>query len=431
MKPACPFRGLLPTAALAAGLAIPSHGHAWDGHGQSRDDHDAWFVGPAQQPRGDAPTSDDATAQAKAALRRALAATRAKDYSTALTHFEHALRLSPSPKLHFNIAVCHHRLMGEHAEGTKPYEQHRQAAVTSYNHYLATEPQDAEAVESVIVALGGTPVTDNPEPWTIELVEPGETPDPPGFDEEWIAGASTPDPAPEPGDPDAAQTPEKTDDVAGPQPGVGPQPVVPPQLRGRVGVFIPLFMAHPGQMIGSSTLSGAPMLGLGLRGNAFIGPARRLGLGAEFVVVRQTMGTNDRHRLGGGNLSLMLDYRHPLGDGGRYEIGASGVVGVGTEILEYTGADGLRCANGREASRRNGLWTGARVVGAVLLGKDRNNELSLRLGPGLAANSEGSRANEDADGMSCAGEPSAFTTLGLRHGATLVVSFDLGYARRF
>jgi hypothetical protein len=86
---------------------------------------------------------------------------------------------------------------------------------------------------------------------------------------------------------------------------------------------------------------------------------------------------------------------------------------------------------GREASRRAGLWSGVRLYVAALLGKRKNHELSLRLGPGLAAHGEGSvRADDDA-GTSCEGEPSAFEVLGLPPGASLSVTVDIGYAPRF
>jgi hypothetical protein len=107
-------------------------------------------------------------------------------------------------------------------------------------------------------------------------------------------------------------------------------------------------------------------------------------------------------------------------------------VGVGWQTLVYTGSDRLRCANGREASQRGGLWSGARLWLAALLGPRRNHELSLRLGPGLAAYAPGSvPAKRDAAGTTCEGEPSAFETFGLRDGAALSVTVDIGYAPRF
>jgi len=198
-----------------------------------------------------------------------------------------------------------------------------------------------------------------------------------------------------------------------------------------MGVFVPLVSSNPAQLAGSRELRPLPSLGLGLRGNAFLGHRRRIALGGELAIATQTASARTRHRLGLGWLGVVLEARHPLGRG-RFEIGGGGVVGLGWQTLVYTGDAPLRCASGREASRRGGLWTGARLIVAALLGARRNHELSLRVGPGLAALAPGSvPASKDAAGVSCEGEPSAFETFGLREGAALSVTVDIGYAPRF
>lgn len=348
-------------------------------------------------------------AEAKAAIDRAREATRAKDYAAALQHYQDALRLQPSAKLHFNIGVCHHRLMASQEPGTPRYEEQRSAAVTAYNHYLEAAPTaaDTDEVAEMIRALGGTPLVDDPEPWTIELVEPSDVPAAPGFDDD--DGAA----------PVAAAPVAATATSA-------------PALlhRGRFGVFVPVVMINPKQLADSDELLAQPVVGLGLRGNAFLGARRRIALGGELALGTQPTSAAARHRLSTAWLGVLLELRHPLGDG-RFEIGGGGVVGTGTQALVYTGDDRLRCATGREASRRAGLWAGARFYFAALLGKRRNHELSLRIGPGLGAFSGGSLRNEDDAGISCEGEPSAFEAFGLRDAAALSATVDIGYAPRF
>ena len=375
------------------------------------------------------PTSTESTTEpaAKAALRRAREAARARDYATALRHFEEALRLQPSAKLHFNVGVCHHRLMMDHPPGSPAYEQQRGAAVAAYNRYLQAAPDAADHAEvsEMIRALGGTPLSEaDPEPWTIELVEPDDVPDPPGLsDDDGGSESSSETPADAPTD---AVADAPTDAPPKPPPDEPP----PPRLRGRFGVVLPVVLSNPAELAASDELRPLPGVGLGLRGNAFLGPRRRIALGGELVVTLQPASARTRHRLATSTLGLLLEVRHPLGDG-RFEIGGGGVLGLGTQSLTYRGPDRLRCAAGREASRRTGLWAGARLYLAALLGPRRNHELSLRLGPGLGAYAAGTRADEDANGNPCTDEPSAFETFGIDEGAALVVSVDIGYAPRF
>lgn len=359
--------------------------------------------------------SDDAAATA--AIERARAAVRAGDYAAALGHYQGALRLRPSAKLHFNIAVCHHRLMLTQEPGSSAYEQQRAAAVTAYNRYLQAAPgaPDTDEVSELVRALGGTPLVDDPEPWTIELVEPDAVPEAPSLYDQTEEPATTP------------TTPTPTEPTPRPP---GPTPAG-PTLRGRIGPFVPLVLSSPAALARSSELRPLPTLGLGLRGNAFVGQRRRIALGGELALTTQPLSARARHRLGLGWLGVLLEFRHPLRDG-RFEIGGGGVVGLGWQRLVYAGDAPLRCAvGGREASGRAGLSTGMRLVLAALLGKRKSHELSLRVGPGLAAHGPGSVASEDAEGMPCTGEPSAFETLGLPDGAALSVTVDIGYAPRF
>lgn len=377
---------------------------------------------PAPGPTPAAEGPDEAAK--RVAVARAREAARAGDFAAALAHYEEALRLRPSAKLHFNIAVCHHRLMMGHATGSPAYEEQRAAAVGAYNRYLEAAPgaADTDEVAELIRALGGTPLVDDPEPWTIELVEPDAVPDPPRLDDS--GGTTTTPTTTTPAV--TTTTPTITEPRATPP--TGPTP---PSLRGRLGVFVPLVLGNPARLAASDELRPLPALGLGVRGNAFLGPQRRIALGGELGLGTQPASAASRHRRSRGWLGVLLEARHSLGRG-RFEVGGGGVVGLGWQSLVYTGPSPLRCAAaGREASRRAGLWAGTRLQLAALLGKRRNHELSLRLGPGLMAMAEGSVASEDADGMTCDTEPSAFAAFGLPDGAALSVTVDIGYAPRF
>ena len=368
-----------------------------------------------------APAPSESGADERAAIARARQAAQAGDYTAALQHYEEALRLQPSAKLHFNIAVCHHRLMREAPAGSPEHEAQRAAAVTAYNRYLQAAPRapDAEEVAELVRALGGTPLSpDYPEPgpeqWKVELVEPDAVPDPPSLY-----------------DGTAAEPASDATSDAPPHGRSAPSAGAAPVLRGRMGGFIPLVSVNPSQLAASDELRPLPALGLGVRGNAFLGLRRRIALGGEAAIGTQPASARTRHRLSLGWIGVLLEFRHPLAHG-RFEIGGGGVVGVGWQTLVYTGEDRLRCVTTRDAGGRGGLWTGARLFMAALLGPRRNHELSLRLGPGLAAYAAGTvPAKQDADGMSCDGEPSAFETFGLREGAALSVTVDIGYAPRF
>lgn len=385
----------------------------------------------AQPPSADAetnaattaePTATDPRDAARDAVGRGRAAARKGDYTEALGHFERALALAPAPKLHFNIAVCHHRLLGRHGGDAEPYERHRAAAIAAYNAYLEAAPEapDRSEVAALVTALGGTPWTPSAQPWTIELVEPDDVPDPPPFD-----GWEDP-PAPDDPEDDPPDLP-CIDDPPGPPVAV---PLPPPSYRGAIGAFVPIGWIAPVALGRSDELVAAPAIGLGLRGYGFVGPRRRLVVGAEAALSAQATSPQKRHRYSHGQFALYLGYRHPLGSAGRVELGVDGVLGVASQALVFRGSPRLRCSEGPEASRRGGLGSQVRFVASMRLGPKRRHVIAARVGPGLAAFGSGSLAAEGTDGMDCSGEPTAFERFSLPGGAALGVGFDLGYALR-
>ena len=378
------------------------------------------------------PAQPDASERAKAALDRARAATREGNYEAAIVHYEQAQYHQPSPKLHFNIGVCHHRLLSVYEPGSELYERHRAGAVASYDQYLKSAPdaEDAETVIGMIHALGGTTKAEDSEPWAIEEVDPDGLPDAPGFADEWNDDPSAQEEPEHPGG-ETGHEPVEDDTTDDPPPEDPPTPMPRPVGPvGRFGVFIPVMVTSPSQLA-ASDLSSAPSLGLGIRGNAFLGPKRRVSLGGEIALMPQLVSTQTQHRLSTLTGVIFVEYRHPVGPDGRFEVGGGGSVGLGSQALVHDGDNGLPCVASREASRRNGLWSSARFYFAALLGPKRNHELSLRVGPGLAAFSGGTPGTGMSDEVDCMAQPTAFETFGLNEGAALVMTFDLGYAPRF
>lgn len=367
---------------------------------------------------------DDTATRAQAEDDRARRAARAKRYRAAIEHYEDALRLEPTAKRYFNLGVCHHRLMMKLAPDSPAYQTHRGAAVDAYNRYLQAAPDadDADAVAEMIRAMGGTPLSaEAPEPWTIDLVEPDQVPDPPRFEND--------------ANDDDRPTPDLPVDPAPPAKAQGPL------LRPRwgVGVFVPLSFINPVQAAASDELRPAPNLGLGLSGHGYLGQRRRLHLGGEMALAAQTISARRRHRFSVAYITLVIEGRHTF-RGGRWEIGGGGSIGPGSQALVFTGEPRLPCSvDEREASRRGGLWATGRLYLAALLGKRRNHALTLRIGPGIGVFSRPSIAttepadpnDPEAEPASCSEQPHAFTTFGVSEQAALIFTLDLGYSPRF
>jgi hypothetical protein len=179
-----------------------------------------------------------------------------------------------------------------------------------------------------------------------------------------------------------------------------------------------------------------PMLGLAVRGGAFVGARRRINLGGELALAGQPTGTSARHRLGAGHLGFTLDHGTPLGKKRRFEIGAGGLVALAGQSLRHKGVSSVACPTSfetegdREISQRGGLLLGGRLTLALLLGPRRNHELALRITPGLGLFARGAKGRRTAAGDACDDLSTPFEELGMDRPA-LVTTVDLGYAPRF
>jgi tetratricopeptide (TPR) repeat protein len=374
--------------------------------GTTEPSHD---VAPAEPAR---PPSKRARAQAARAVKRGKAAAGAGDYASAIAAFEEAARLDPSPAISFNLGVCHHASMLAAPEGDPARAAHRDAAIASYRAYLDAQPDasDRADVERIIAELAPPPVAVAPDEPPPVLGPPPELRDAVTRIEPTIPEAQTPEPSP----PVASEPSTRAPAFFGP--------------------FLPVVLAHAGRLADTDLVERMPMVGLGLRGGALVGPRDRLAIGGELAVYGQPSDGVPRHRLLDGHVSATLDFKTSIGERRRLLLGGGGTLGLLFEALHTGGTTTLVCPTTRDGkvSSRAGLLVGGRFVLGVLLGRRRNHELALRVTPALALMGNGNSGDlgDDAPAGSSCG-PSPFSQAGLPGGAALVTMIDLGYSPRF
>jgi hypothetical protein len=365
----------------------------------------------------------DANAQtdreAAAAVKKAKAAAKKGDHAKALAEFERASALAPSAAIHFNIGVCHHALMLAADPASPEHATHRDAAIAAYRAYLDAEPEatDRADVERIIAEIT-PPAPEDPQP-------PPDTP-PPGPPPALREAVTRIDP-----DPPTVEPP-----TTGPTP---PPTTPPPSDRSpaRVGPFVPVVLAHLGRLASTDRVENLPMVGLGIRGGAFLGARARVNLGGELAVYGQPSTGKTRHRLLDAHVALTTDYGVALGKKKRFEIAGGGILGFLYESVHANGATPVQCpkAVDERVAQRGGLLIGPRLSLLFLLGKKRNHELGLRITPALAVVTQGDEgeAPEDPDdpNASTSCDQTPFAEVGLPGGAALVTTVDLGYAPRF
>jgi len=380
-------------------------------------------LGHAEPAPAAAPTAAQPEDAARSAIDRAKQAARAGDYRTALAEFETAMQRQPSPRIQFNVAVCHHQLMLAEPEGSAVREEHRRAAVTSYRAYLdgTPEAEDRADVERIIAELGG----DAPRPGLrLERIDPDDPVKPPPQLHEISVPRVEPD-----GSSSGTAAGTAT-------PSTDPSPVVPPPVpqgfRARIGPFVPLVLAHMGQITDNDAIAPLPMIGLGVRGAALLGARDRAHVGAEIGAYGQPTATRTRHTLLAMHVVAAADYALPLGRSRRFELAFGGTLGFAFQQLRSRDTTTTTCFDRARGgvSTRGGLLLGGRIGLLVLLGKRRNHELGLRFGPALTVQSAGTRGDRgDFTDEEC--ERTPFQQIGLKSGAGLVTMIDLGYAPRF
>lgn len=363
------------------------------------------------QPTTHAPPSKRARAQAARAVKRGKAAAGSGDYPAAIAAFEEASRLDPSPAISFNLAVCHHGAMLAAAAEDPARTTHRDAAIASYRAYLDTAPEasDRADVERIIAELTPPVVPATPDEPPVVLGPPPELRDA-------VTRIDPDDPVDEPTTPTT-------------------RPPSPPDATTRapayIGPFIPIVLAHLGRLGDTDFVERMPLVGLGIRGGAYLGRRDRLELGGEVGAYGQPSDGSPRHRLLDGHLAATLGYGAPIGEKRRLLLGGGGVLGLLFETMHHGGTSTLTCPTSTDGkvSDRTGLLVGGRFVIGVLLGRRRNHELALRITPSLALMGNG-KSGSPRDGETSCGD-SPFGEAGLPGGPALVTMIDLGYSPRF
>ena len=326
---------------------------------------------PSPTPADTPADSTDARARAAALVERGHAAYDRADYPAALAAFEEAHALRPSPKLHYNLGVCHQRLMeSAAARGDAAAESaHAVAAIDAFNRYLVERPtaDDRTEVEALIRALGGAPAT-------ASRLKPVPTPP-----------TRAPDDAPAVAD-SAPKTPSPPD----PPPATAPaDPAVPAPWRGHLGPRLGLWLQP--QLSRDPGTTGAALAVFGVAAAAHLGPRRRLRLGGALDLAasaRQAGKLALTAQVLAATAGLALPAAH-----GRLEFPLELALGLAREALQADGQAAVTCATGPTlVSQRLGGWVGGRAGAVVLVGARRNHGLGLHLGAAFVGFGRGSRA---------------------------------------
>ncbi len=369
------------------------------------------------------PGAPESKAAAKAAFDRAKAHAAAGRYEEAIVDFEEALRLRPSPGLHYNIAVCHHRLLLPADPKSELYETHRVAAVAAYNAYLDAAPdaRDRYAVAATIHDLRGRPnVIDE---WRIDDTDPGRA----SLDLRDDEGSAA-EPEPEP-----SATEDHDAEAAGPalEP---PTPEPPPHSpmrpgfpHGMFGLGLSIDAPAPAAMATTAGIDSVPALGPVFRAGGFVGEPREFLIGGELAWSSTTTGASRGHRVTTFQVLILLDWARAVGASKRLELGLSSSVGLGGQTMAHGTASPATCpvrASG-VVSSRGGLLGGARLLLRGVFGAEKNHAVGLRVGPTATLFGGGSK-----DSGCLEGGPSPFSEYGVPE-VSLLVRSDLSYAFRW
>jgi tetratricopeptide (TPR) repeat protein len=352
-----------------------------------------------------------AGSEARAAFEAGAKAFGAGDYARALAEFERAMALKPSPKIHYNIGVCHQQLMLEARDRGEAEAEaiHAAAAVEAYKAYLRELPdaEDRLDVEATIRDLGGTPLTQ----FQLKSLPPPRAEAGPTASDEVSTPVADPPPPPKA---DAA--------VSEPPPTRPPSSTETPLPRGRVGAT---FGLNGQPQIGFARLDGAVQGFISLRAGAFVGARRRVYLGGAVLAAGAVETATDKLALQMQAVTLDIEYAQPLGRARRVELAFGGFVAGAREALRIR-AEGQRpiCAarpTGGLLSQRGGAGAGGRVGLHVLLGPRKNHEIGVRLSSAILGFGTGTAA--------AACEP-PFAQFDVPR-ARWILFVDSGYAFRF
>jgi tetratricopeptide (TPR) repeat protein len=361
------------------------------------------LAGPPEGPAVD--PEADTKALAKAEVVAAIAAFEVGDYALALVHFEAAMALRPSPKLHYNIAVCHQRLSLQ-TDDPEARTRHREQAIDSYNLYLEQNPEaeDRREVAAIVRELGGTPVINTPIKPVFEAPDPPE-PDPP-----------EPEPVPDELPPDAV------DGQLDPPP--LPKPPPPPN-HGRFGVTLGLGLGS--SLVGNRDIAARGLFMLDLHGGGFVGPKRRFLLAAVSTVYTGASLRTDRLSFWALHLGLLGEQQWVVANE-RLAIGLGGSIGSAHQtVLQGVNAAPPICTvgNNSQVAGRNGAHFAARLDLALLVGQRRRGMLMVLLQPTFDV------FGPPKNGESCQPGQSPWDALNVRERWQFLMFAGAGYSLRF
>lgn len=376
-----------------------------------------------------APEAMDDRARARVAFARGKEHAQAERYGEAIASFEEALRLRPTSGLHYNIAVCHHRLLLAAAEDSDAYEDHRAAAVLAYNAYLDAAPAAADryAVAATIQDLRGRP--NLIDEWRIDGGDPGRaTLELRDSDSDSETETET---EAEPESETATETGPNSVVEPQPHPPARPPPAISPMRpgfpHGMFGVGFSFDAIAPRAMSSTSGIDSLPAIGPSFRAGGFIGEPREVLLGAEFAWATTPSPSSRGHRMSSMQFLLLTEWARAVRADKRLELGVSATAGLGGQTLVHDGPSPATCpvrASGI-ISTRGGLFLGGRFLLRATFGARRQHALAIRTGPTLAAMGGGTK-----DSGCTRSEPHPFEGYDVP-GATLQLRSELGYAFRW
>ncbi|MEE9385697.1 MAG: hypothetical protein V3V08_19985 [Nannocystaceae bacterium] len=342
------------------------------------------------------------------------------DYETAAARFRSAATLRPAATLHYNIAVCHHRLMRS-ATQQEAQNLHADRAIEAYNRYLAARPDapDRAEVTRLIENLGGTAsrgglkharfhATRSARPGAPQqgdLEDTTAVPRPAGDDEKRPTHGTT------------TTHPRETLKAATPRPHIvlqvftlfGPTPT----------------LADNRQVEGNATL----LVGIGLTTRI----RRRLRLGTALAGYAGGTQAPDKLSFSGGHAAISIGYKHDIGQGERLWLALDLDTGFARQSIRTRerAEEAPECTtaaeNGRLVGRRSGGLAAGRASLGMQLGDSRRHGVTLHLMPAIGVYGRGSRGHTAAD---CAPGERPLQGLGIT-GPSVFIWLGAGYAAVF
>ncbi|MCA9696179.1 MAG: hypothetical protein KC431_01555, partial [Myxococcales bacterium] len=294
---------------------------------------------------------------------------------------------------------------------------HRDEAVEHYNAYLVANPraEDRFEIADTIRELGGQPVT---MPTLIDPVF--ETAPHDGEDSQQGEAEPLDDGSLDAGDPPA------TEDEPPQDPEPPPAPPKPP-THGR---FLAAIQAGASPNLSRASAIDAPaIVSLELQGGGFVGPRRRLLIGAQTTVSSGAALRADGFAFFAYSLGLLLEQTFVLGrerDAVLLGVGAVAAL-TGQSLSQRTDVPPPICtiARGAQIAGRSGFMIAPRGEFEVLLGPRRRSMLGVQLQPSFAVFGDGPRGDQCSDGTT------PWTNLGVRRRWQFQIQLGLNYGFRF